>query len=298
MKNFKKLVTALLVMSLLFTLAVFPMAAEDDSLIDSVTSSDEQDLKGDINDDRAVNSSDALLVLKHAVKSMELTGKALEKADVNKDNSINASDALIILRIAVGIEDEDPKPSGKEDIVALYNTSIINSYEQDKIVLEGFTEFDAKLNKLLIDGKEDKEMTEMFEEILNSMEYEDVKLTFINGETEDGIRAEDGLSTLEVSADDVETATVVPHGDGYKLTLKLYPMSETLTGDDLAASGYESYKMETSKIEIIAVTDGQGRLMLLDYYTYANVKATAVEEGVKMSMDFDIEQRDVMSFTY
>lgn len=298
MKNFKKLVTALLVMSLLFTLAVFPMAAEDDSLIDSVTSSDEQDLKGDINDDRAVNSSDALLVLKHAVKSMELTGKALEKADVNKDNSINASDALIILRIAVGIEDEDPKPSGKEDIVALYNTSIINSYEQDKIVLEGFTEFDAKLNKLLIDGKEDKEMTEMFEEILNSMEYEDVKLTFINGETEDGIRAEDGLSTLAVSADDVETATVVPHGDGYKLTLKLYPMSETLTGDDLAASGYESYKMETSKIEIIAVTDGQGRLMLLDYYTYANVKATAVEEGVKMSMDFDIEQRDVMSFTY
>lgn len=298
MKNFKKLVTALLVMSLLFTLAVFPMAAEDDSLIDSVTSSDEQDLKGDINDDRAVNSSDALLVLKHAVKSMELTGKALEKADVNKDNSINASDALIILRIAVGIEDEDPKPSGKEDIVALYNTSIINSYEQDKIVLEGFTEFDAKLNKLLIDGKEDKEMTEMFEEILNSMEYEDVKLTFINGETEDGIRAEDGLSTLAVSADDVETATVVPHGDGYKLTLKLYPMSETLTGDDLAASGYESYKMETSKIEIMAVTDGQGRLMLLDYYTYANVKATAVEEGVKMSMDFDIEQRDVMSFTY
>ncbi len=298
MKNFKKLVTALLVMSLLLTLAVFPMAAEDDSLIDSVTSSDEQDLKGDINDDRAVNSSDALLVLKHAVKSMELTGKALEKADVNKDNSINASDALIILRIAVGIEDEDPKPSGKEDIVALYNTSIINSYEQDKIVLEGFTEFDAKLNKLLIDGKEDKEMSEMFEEILNSMEYEDVKLTFINGETEDGIRAEDGLSTLEVSADDVETATVVPHGEGYKLTLKLYPMSETLTGDDLAASGYESYKMETSKIEIMAVTDGQGRLMLLDYYTYANVKATAVEEGVKMSMDFDIEQRDVMSFTY
>lgn len=298
MKNFKKLVTALLVMSLLFTLAVFPMAADDDSLIDSVTSSDEQDLKGDINDDRAVNSSDALLVLKHAVKSMELTGKALEKADVNKDNSINASDALIILRIAVGIEDEDPKPSGKEDIVALYNTSIINSYEQDKIVLEGFTEFDAKLNKLLIDGKEDKEMTEMFEEILNSMEYEDVKLTFINGETEDGIRAEDGLSTLAVSADDVETATVVPHGDGYKLTLKLYPMSETLTGDDLAASGYESYKMETSKIEVMAVTDGQGRLMLLDYYTYANVKATAVEEGVKMSMDFDIEQRDVMSFTY
>lgn len=298
MKNFKKLVTALLVMSLLFTLAVFPMAAEDDSLIDSVTSSDEQDLKGDINDDRAVNSSDALLVLKHAVKSMELTGKALEKADVNKDNSINASDALIILRIAVGIEDEDPKPSGKEDIVALYNTSIINSYEQDKIVLEGFTDFNAKVNKVLIDGQEDKEMTGVFEEILNSAEIEDLKLTFINGKTEDGFTAEEVISVLGISLDDVDTATVVPHGDGYKLTLKLYPLSETLTGDDLAASGYESYKMETSKIEIIAVTDGQGRIILLDYYTYANIKATAVEEGVKIYMDFDAEQRDVFTFTY
>ena len=44
--------------------------------------------------------------------------------------------------------------------------------------------------------------------------------------------------------------------------------------------------------------DGQGRLMLLDYYTYGNVKATATEEGMKVTMDFDMEEREVMSFAY
>ena len=142
----------------------------------------------------------------------------------------------------------------------------------------------------MLDGEENEELTKIFEDSLNETEYEDLKLTFVNGETEDGIIAADLFSTLAISADDVETATAVPHGDGYKVTLKLYPVNETYSEDDLAGSGYESYK-ENANIEILAVTDGQGRLMLLDYYTYGNVKATATEEGMKVTMDFDMEER-------
>ncbi len=289
MKMTKRLSAVLLSLILLLTLVTLPVAAEE---------SVQQDIKGDVDGDGNVNSSDALLVLKHAVKKSELTGKPLQQADVNKDGSINSSDALVILKIAVGIEGEDPKPSSKEDIVALYNTSLVNSSEQDKLVLEGFTDFSVKVNKFLVDGEEDEELTEILEESLNETEYEDLELTFINGETADGVKVEDVLSSLEVSLDAVDTATVVPHGDGYKVTLNLYPESETLTGDDLAESGYESYSMEASKIEILAVTDGQGRIVLLDYYTYVNVKATTIEDGAHFSMDFDIEQRDVLSFTY
>lgn len=287
MKIVKRLSAVLLSVVLFLTLVTLPVAAEE---------SVQQDIKGDVNGDETVNSSDALLVLKHAVKKSELTGKPLQQADVNKDGLINSSDALQILKIAVGME-EDPKPSGKEDIVALYNTSLINSAEQSKLVLDVSTDVSVKVNKFLLDGEEDEELTKIFEDGLNETEYEDIKLTFVNGETEDGIIAADLFSTLAISADDVETATAVPHGDGYKVTLKLYPVNETYSEDDLAGSGYESYK-ENVNIEILAVTDGQGRLMLLDYYTYGNVKATATEEGVKVTMDFDMEEREVMSFAY
>lgn len=291
MKITKRLSAVILSVVLLLTLVTLPVAAEE---------AVQQDIKGDVNGDGNVNSSDALLVLKHAVKKSELTGKPLQQADVNKDGAINSSDALVILKISVGMEEEDPKPSDKEDIVALYNTSLINSAEQSKLVLDISTDVSVKVNKFLLDGEEDEELTKIFEDGLNETEYEDIKLTFVNGETEDGITAKEVLTdSLSALTDKIETATAVPHGDGYKITLKFYPVSETLTGDELAASGYDSYKIEISKFEILAVTDGQGRLMLLDYYTYANVKATTTtEEGVKMSMDFDIEQRDVMSFTY
>lgn len=288
MKITKRLSALILSVVLLLTLVTLPVSAEE---------AVQQDIKGDVNGDGNVNSSDALLVLKHAVKKSELTGKPLQQADVNKDGVINSSDALVILKIAVGMEDEDPKPSDKEDVVALYNTSLINSAEQSKLVLDISTDVSVKVNKFLLDGEENEELTKIFEDSLNETEYEDLKLTFVNGETEDGIIAADLFSTLAISADDVETATAVPHGDGYKVTLKLYPVSETYSEDDLAGSGYESYK-ENVNIEILAVTDGQGRLMLLDYYTYGNVKATATEEGVKVTMDFDMEEREVMSFAY
>lgn len=57
---------------------------------------------GDVNKDGNINSTDALMVLQHAVGQKTLTGDAKTAADVTKDGSINSSDALKILQYSVG----------------------------------------------------------------------------------------------------------------------------------------------------------------------------------------------------
>lgn len=92
---------------------------------------------GDVSNDAKINSSDALLVLQHSVKSIELTGDQFTAADVNADGNINASDALSILQYAVGKIDrfpaEDngqddaegiPAPQTKNEILALYTKAV------------------------------------------------------------------------------------------------------------------------------------------------------------------------------
>ncbi len=59
--------------------------------------------KGDINSDKKVNSSDALLVLQHSVQLITLTAEQVKIADMNSDSNINSLDALMILQKSVGI---------------------------------------------------------------------------------------------------------------------------------------------------------------------------------------------------
>jgi hypothetical protein len=60
---------------------------------------------GDVNMDGAVDSSDALLVLRCSLGLAELDPEALALADVNGDGEVSASDALLILRLALGLEE-------------------------------------------------------------------------------------------------------------------------------------------------------------------------------------------------
>ncbi len=60
------------------------------------------EVKGDVNSDMKVNSSDALLVLQHSVQSIKLTAAQQKLADMNSDSKINSMDALMILQKSVG----------------------------------------------------------------------------------------------------------------------------------------------------------------------------------------------------
>lgn len=57
---------------------------------------------GDVNEDKQVNSTDALWVLQSSVGSRTLTSSQKTNADVNFDTKVNSSDALLILQHIVG----------------------------------------------------------------------------------------------------------------------------------------------------------------------------------------------------
>ena len=60
-----------------------------------------QDISGDVNGDKKVNSADALLVQQHAVELITLTADQKKRADMNADGKYNSTDALMILKKAV-----------------------------------------------------------------------------------------------------------------------------------------------------------------------------------------------------
>lgn len=60
-------------------------------------------LLGDVNDDGNINAADALMVLKHAAKIINLNDVQSLAADTSKDGNINAEDALLILKYAARI---------------------------------------------------------------------------------------------------------------------------------------------------------------------------------------------------
>lgn len=59
-------------------------------------------IKGDVNMDMKINSSDALLVLQHSVQTITLTESQQIFADMNSDKKINSMDALMVLQKSVG----------------------------------------------------------------------------------------------------------------------------------------------------------------------------------------------------
>lgn len=58
---------------------------------------------GDINCNRAIDASDALLALQQSVQLIALDRLGLCAADTNFDGAVNASDALLILQYSVGL---------------------------------------------------------------------------------------------------------------------------------------------------------------------------------------------------
>ncbi|MDR3345253.1 MAG: dockerin type I domain-containing protein, partial [Oscillospiraceae bacterium] len=61
-------------------------------------------LKGDVNNDKKVNSLDLLLVKRHILGIATLSGDAFNAADINGDGKVNSVDSMKILRHILGIE--------------------------------------------------------------------------------------------------------------------------------------------------------------------------------------------------
>ena len=98
-------------------------------------------LKGDVNNDGTVNSSDALIILQYSVGM--ITDEDVDKAllDVDGDGNVNSSDALIVLQISVGIitpedpdkpedPDEPDDPATKAEIVDAYNKAVNKAVDE------------------------------------------------------------------------------------------------------------------------------------------------------------------------
>jgi hypothetical protein len=59
-------------------------------------------LEGDVNNDGAINSGDVMLVARHIVGLIGLTGDDLLAADVNDNGTVNSADLLLIKKYIVG----------------------------------------------------------------------------------------------------------------------------------------------------------------------------------------------------
>lgn len=97
-------------------------------------------LRGDVNGDSKVTSSDALLVLQYAVGQTNKIDKS--KADVDSNGLINSGDALIILQICVGLLPSSDIPTTAAEIVELYNKALKTTYYKSKLTVK-YTDIDS-----------------------------------------------------------------------------------------------------------------------------------------------------------
>lgn len=129
-KLFKPVIALLTALLLLTgTLSLSAIAKEPAAILEETGTAgsageEGRGLLGDVNNDKALNSMDALMILKHAVRLIELTPEQALRANADLDakNAINSSDALIILKVAVQLidppewPDPDPAPGQTPDL--------------------------------------------------------------------------------------------------------------------------------------------------------------------------------------
>lgn len=60
------------------------------------------DILGDVNNDKKVDSGDALMILQHSVGKIALNSTQLTQADVTKEGNVDSTDALTVLQFVVG----------------------------------------------------------------------------------------------------------------------------------------------------------------------------------------------------
>lgn len=255
--------------------------------------------KGDINDDGAVNSNDALMVLKYAVGSLSEIDNSV--ADMDGDGQVNSNDALSILRTSVGSLDkveieEAPEtpdtpdnptvPQSKEDIITLYNAAI------NKVVDEkaGYS----------------KQRTTTVSE-LDAGSYTSVASGIVKdflGEGTTEVKNSKGtakhLTKSTLAASDVTSATCELNGKNYTITLNLANGSSSATS---------ASKKDTSAISKCGLITGKSVTDEIDYINseciYTSVtaekvnveKITSTNSNAKIVIVIDSETGKMISYT-
>lgn len=178
---------------------------------------------GDVNDDGAVNSSDALLLLNYTVGN-EVKKINLDKADVNGDGSINSADALQILRISVGLidpteikpEEKTPVDYDKEETIKYYNDALKKAYASENVTINKKTDVKVKIDKLTA-----------FRDLANTLvEKYAVPTEATETFKSEPAKAEKFLVPTALEADGAKDAKVEATENGYKVTITL--VSETV----------------------------------------------------------------------
>ena len=230
----KRFISLFLAITLFFTLAATVSAR----------------LLGDVDSDGKVNSSDALLILKHAVGEPIAIS---EYADINKDGLVNSSDALIVLKIVVGsyVEEEENKaPTAPAEIVNYYNNAL-NKVINEKV---GYKKArDTKMNSL--EGGallKIQLVVDMVNDFLGvgTTDYENKK-----GKAE-------FLSKASLSVNDLTAARCDVIGDVYTITLGLK------NGQSQATAAGSS---DTSPLQRSGLYVGKGDKKAFDYKNSENI---------------------------
>lgn len=278
----KKVLCALLILGIILTSSFTAFAAT----------------VGDVNSDGKINSADALGILQHTVGSKPKNFNK-DVADINSDGKINSSDALVVLQIAVG---SIKPPMSKDEIVKLYNDSIEKVSDQSKCKLTISSNVDITVNKILSDGKEDPTLKDMFEQLVGTTTNEEEKFTFYKGKTLKGETAEEILAAILIETSQIKSATAVKYADGYKLTFRFFDedidMNEVAGAD--APVEFEDYTVTVTNTELVAITDGKGRIISINLYATANMKAsTSVSpDSPSLYMDLSMKETKNYKFTY
>lgn len=157
------------------------------------------------------------------------------RGDLNNDGKVNSSDALIILRIAVGKEDtpsgdEDPTTPQKnpedftaDEIVSYYNTCLKNSYSQPNMKVSKTEKTAVSIDELKIDGKE---ASSTIQSVVNSLVSKNAvdnnsSMAFTDGKATDGTSADSFVLPANLSVDGAKSATISKTETGYRTVITL-----------------------------------------------------------------------------
>lgn len=237
-------------------------------------------LRGDVNGDGMVNSSDALLVLRNAVGHYDADFSDYW-ADLNGDGKINSTDALRILQISVG--SDDPSKYSDEELLKFYSDALSMSC-QDPMDISYYTCYES----VMYNDYDETDFVEFYTE-------DEYTVNYVDGYDSYGDSAFDLCPATWIDIDDISSVTYEKDEYGYHcitITLKEEwtdynnPVPEktykyTSTYSDCTVSGIDSLNVYNAsgdfyETEITAYINPEGFVtalhILMPFYLYMSLE--------------------------